>query len=115
MARQKPQQPAQQDGDDGQVPGQVPKDRPVKVVRIRNIRGNVWANRAQNGRLFYSVTFDRLWKDDDELGEGNRVVKRGEWHQSGSFGADDLLLLAKIADLAHTWIYRQLQDRNQTL
>jgi hypothetical protein len=114
MAKQRTQQPAQQNGEDGQVQGQGAKDRPVKVVRIRNIRGNIWANRAQNGRLFYSVTLDRLWKDDDELGEGNEVVKRGEWHQSSSFGADDLLLVAKVSDLCHTWVHRQLQDRNQT-
>jgi hypothetical protein len=114
MAKQRPQQPAQQNGEDGQVHEPSVKDRPVKVVRIRNIRGNIWANRAQTGRTFYSVTLDRLWKDDDKLGEGNQVVKRGEWHQSGSFGADDLLLVAKVADLCHTWVYRQLQDRNQT-
>ena len=90
------------------------KERPVRVVRIRNVRGNVWANKTQDGSLIYNVTIDRLWKDDDELGQGGEVLKAGEWHQSPSFGKDDLLLVGKIADLCHTWVYQRLQDRNQT-
>ena len=87
------------------------KDKPVRVVRIRNIRGNIWANRLQSGQVVYNVTIDRLWKDDDQTNEGGEVIKRGEWHQSQSFGRDDLLLVAKVADLCHTWIYRKIQDQ----
>ena len=28
-------------------------------------------------------------------------------------GKDDLLLLAKIADLAHSWVYRNLQNERR--
>ena len=38
------------------------KDRPVHVVKIRNIRGNIWANRLPSGQVMYNVTIDRLWK-----------------------------------------------------
>jgi hypothetical protein len=89
------------------------KDKPVRVVRIRNIRGNIWANRLQSGQVVYNVTIDRLWKDDDQANEGGEVIKRGEWHQSQSFGRDDLLLVAKVADLCHTWIYRRIQDQSR--
>ena len=89
------------------------KDKPVRVVRIRNIRGNIWANRLPSGDLAYNVTIDRLWKDDDEIKEGGEVIKKGEWHQSQSFGRDDLLLVAKVADLCHTWIYRRIQDQSR--
>jgi hypothetical protein len=44
----------------------------------------------------YNVAFSRSYKD----GENN-------WKDSASFGVDDLLLLAKAADDAHTWITRQ--------
>ena len=44
----------------------------------------------------------------------NGCMKKGEWHQSPSFGTDDLLLIAKVADLCHTWILRQVQERNQS-
>ena len=46
----------------------------------------------------YNVTVSRLYKGDDH-----------QWGTSESFGRDDLLLLAKVADLAHTWISEQLQ------
>ena len=52
----------------------------------------------------------RLWREDDEVNDQGEVIKKGEWKQSASFGKDDLLLLAKIADFAHTWIYRRIQD-----
>jgi hypothetical protein len=89
---------------------QTAKDRPVKVVRIRDLRANIWANRIEGGGIIYNATFDRLWKEDDEVDGQGEVTRKGEWKQSGSFGKDDLLLLGKIADLAHTWIYRRLQD-----
>ena len=38
------------------------------------------------------------WDDDDG------------WKESTSFGRDDLLLLAKVADKAHTWIHEQGQQ-----
>jgi hypothetical protein len=96
------------------VPQRERKERPAKVVRIRDIRGNVWANRTQDGRTVYNVTIDRLWKEDDVVGAGGEVMKSGEWQTTGSFGKDELLLVAKVADLCHTWIYRQLQDRNES-
>src|SRR5512147_3055559 len=49
------------------------KDKPVRVVRLRNIRGNIWANRLPSGDLVYNVTIDRLWKDDDQMGSGTRA------------------------------------------
>ncbi len=87
------------------------KDRPVTDVRMRNIRGNIWANRLPSGQVVYNVTIDRLWREDDVVDESGEVIKKGEWHQSQSFGRDDLLLVAKVADRCHTWICRRLQDR----
>jgi len=82
----------------------------VKVFRVRNVRANIWANRLESGAIVYNVTFDRLWKENDETNGQGEVTKKGEWKQSASFGKDDLLLLGKIADLAHSWIYRKIQD-----
>jgi hypothetical protein len=86
------------------------KDRPVKVIRMKNIRANIWANRLEGGGVIYNTTIDRLWKEDDETDGGGQVVKEGQWQKSESFGKDDLLLVAKVADLAHTWIYNRIQD-----
>jgi hypothetical protein len=35
-----------------------------------------------------------------------------EWKASRSFGRDDLALLAKVGDRAHTWILQQDQNGN---
>src|SRR5262245_2733932 len=89
---------------------QPANDRPVKVVRIRDLRANIWANRLEGGAIVYNVTVDRLWREDDEVNDQGEVLKKGEWKQSASFGKDDLLLLGKIADFAHTWICASRHD-----
>jgi hypothetical protein len=58
------------------------------------IRAAVWENETQNGTR-HNVSFSRLYKDGEE------------WKDSSSFGRDDLPLLGKVADLAHTWIFEQ--------
>jgi hypothetical protein len=76
------------------------KTQPVQVVRLRNIRAAVWANDTEFGTR-HNVTVSRLYKDDE-----------GQWRTSESFGRDDLLLLAKVLDLAHTWISEQSQSQD---
>lgn len=65
--------------------------RPVQEIRMGRIRAAVWANETENGTR-YNVTVSRLYKDDDK------------WKDSTSFGRDDLLLVAKVADACHSWI-----------
>ena len=73
------------------------RNRPVHVVRLRNIRAAIWANDGELGPR-YNVTVSRLYKDGDQ-----------QWKTSDGFGRDDLLLLAKVLDLAHSWICEELQ------
>ncbi|MGD1277480.1 MAG: hypothetical protein ABR964_09670 [Tepidisphaeraceae bacterium] len=76
-----------------------PANRPVHTVRYGAIRAAIWRNLVDSGnasRPMYSVTFSRSYKD----GQNN-------WKDSTSFGVDDLLLVAKAADEAHTWIAHQ--------
>ena len=68
------------------------KKRPVHEVRMGRIKAAIWENESDNG-TFYNVAISRLYKD------GN------EWRDSTSFGREDLPLVAKVADRAHTWIY----------
>jgi len=70
--------------------------RPVHEVRMGRIKAAVWENETQNGSR-HNVTFSRLYKDGDQ------------WKDSQSFGRDDLPLLIKVADLAHTWIFGENQ------
>ena len=59
-----------------------------------HIRAAIWANVNASG-TWYNITFARLYKDGDE------------WKRSDHYGRDDLLLLAKVADRVHSWIYQQ--------
>ena len=71
------------------------KKKPVHEVRLGRVRAAVWENDTKNGAM-HNVTLTRLYKDDDD-----------NWADSTSFGRDDLPLLAKVADQAHTWIFEQ--------
>ena len=71
--------------------------RPVQEVRLGRIKAAIWANSTENGTR-HNVTFTRLYKDGDQ------------WKDSQSFGRDDLPLLAKVADMAHTWIFAEGQE-----
>jgi hypothetical protein len=76
-----------------------PVNRPVQTIRYGSVRAAIWRNIMDNGdasRPIYCVTFSRSYKDVES-----------NWKESGSFGADDLLLLAKAADEAHTWITKR--------
>ncbi|WP_199756745.1 hypothetical protein [Tautonia sociabilis] len=73
--------------------------RPVQEFRLGRIKAVVWENETQLGTR-YSVAFRRLYKDD----------ATDQWRQSTSFNRDDLPLVAKVADLAHTWIFGQIQS-----
>ena len=73
------------------APAPAPRNQPVYEVRLGGIKAAIWQNQTEAG-VRYNVTFERLYNQD------------GEWRSTGSFGRDDLLLLGKVADLAHTWI-----------
>ncbi len=70
------------------------KQKPVHEIRLASIKAAIWENDTQSGRR-YNVTVCRLYKDGDE------------WKQTESFGRDDLPLVAKVVDQAHTWIFEQ--------
>lgn len=74
------------------------KIRPVHTERIGNIRAAIWANEGGQSGVYYAVTVSRLYKDG-----------QSQWQSSDHFGRDDLLVLAKVLDRAHTWIWEKLQ------
>ena len=76
------------------MPKQQTKARPVHEIRLGRIRAAVWENETDNGTR-HNVTLSRLYKDGDD------------WRDSTSFGRDDLPLVSKVADLAHSWIFTQ--------
>ncbi len=74
-----------------------PPIKPVNEFRIGNIKAAVWRN-DHEGSVRYNVTFSRSYRDAEH------------WRSSDSFGRDDLLVVSKLADHAHTWICAQGRD-----
>jgi hypothetical protein len=68
--------------------------KPAAKVTLYPVTAAIWRNQNQSG-VFYSVTFEKAFKDD-----------AGKWASSSTFNAADLLLLAKVADQAHSEIYK---------
>ncbi len=75
-------------------------NRPIHEIRLGKVKAAIWKNETDAGTRF-SVTIVRIFKTDDG------------WDSSTSFGRDELPLVAKVADMVHTWIYQQ-HDRNET-
>lgn len=66
--------------------------KPAAKVTLYPITAAIWRN-ENKGQAFYSVTIQRSYKNAD-----------GEWKSSDSLNESDLLLAAKVLDLAHTEI-----------
>jgi hypothetical protein len=81
--------------------------KPTAKITLHPVSAAIWANETEKG-VFYSVTFERSYKDD-----------ANKWHTSSSFTGNELLLLAKVADQAHSKIHelrannRQAQPEDQ--
>lgn len=67
-------------------------NRPMHEIRLGRIKAAIWQNETEQG-IRYSVSIARLYRKEDR------------WQSTSSFGRDDLPLVAKVADLAHTWLY----------
>jgi len=76
--------------------------KPVHQGRLGLVKAAIWKNETETG-VRHNVTFCRLYKDGDQ------------WQCSDSFGRDDLLLVAKVADQTHSWICAQNQEKDGTV
>ena len=70
------------------------QNKPAAEFKLGLVKAVVWKNETPNGSR-HNVTIARLYKQDDE------------WKETTSFGRDDLLLVAKVADQAHSFIFEQ--------
>ena len=75
------------------------KTRPVHEIRLGRIRAALWEISTEKGTR-HNVTVSRLYKEGDQ------------WKDSASFGREDLPLVIKVLDLAHTWIYEHPSSGN---
>jgi hypothetical protein len=75
------------------------KQKPIQEVRIGNIKAALWQNHTDNGTRF-NVTFQRIYRDE-----------QSKWQSTDSFGRDDLLVLARVAERAFDSIHELQQER----
>jgi hypothetical protein len=72
---------------------------PTHTIRFGLIKASIWRNQTKSGER-HSVSVVRLYRNGDV------------WKESTRFGRDDLPLVAKIADLAHSWIFENAKVAN---
>jgi hypothetical protein len=70
--------------------------KPAHKIRNGVLQVTIWRNTTEKG-TFYSVVPTRGYKQGDD------------WKETDSLGFDDLLPMAKLFDLAHSWILNQQQ------
>ena len=80
----------------------TPKQPASKVETYFPIVAAIWRNVNQEGKAWYSVNIERRYKD-----------QAGAWQSTASFSADDLLTVAKVANLAHTEAYKLIAADRQ--
>ncbi len=73
---------------------------PVFTTRHRALKAAVWRNETDNGPM-YNTTLTRSYKDGDD------------WKESGSFGYDDVLIVAELLRTCHGFICRELAKNGQ--
>jgi len=76
--------------------------RPNATVRIGTVKAAIWGNEAGE-RTRYNVTFSKRYRDAE-----------GQWKTTHSFGRNDLLVLAKVADQAHSRIVELEQTEDSS-
>lgn len=78
--------------------------KPVFKFNIGVVSGAVWAN-ERAGFTSYDASFKRGYIKETTA-DGKDI-----WGDTQSFGRDDLLALAKCADVCHSWILREQQKK----
>jgi hypothetical protein len=87
--------------ENGQAAQAKAKNRPLHVVRYGAIKAVIWRNETSAGPIC-NITVARSYRDGEQ------------WKETGTFGFDDLLTLAKCLDLAHSWIHDMRDRESQT-
>ena len=82
-----------------EAPKEPQRNAPVFSCRHRALKAAVWKNDTESGP-FFNVTVSRSYKDGDT------------WHESGSFGHDDVLIVAELRRTCHGFISRELSKQS---
>lgn len=75
--------------------------QPVNEIRLGRVKATIWENETEKGPR-HNTQIAVLYKND----EG--------WQSTDNYSRDDLPLVMKVADMAHTWIYEQSRQEDST-
>ena len=75
-------------------------NRPVHEIKLGRVRASIWTNVGHLQSVWFNVSISRVYRDGDE------------WKTTTSFGRDDLPIVAKAAELAYGWIWKQASQSN---
>ncbi len=76
---------------------QPAKNKPAHEIRTGgSLKATIWLNTTQQGKQWFSTQFTRSFKTSE-----------GEWKETSQMNSSDLLLLSKLAQMAHEWIAAQ--------
>ncbi|MEM7125698.1 MAG: hypothetical protein AAF702_05195 [Chloroflexota bacterium] len=73
-------------------------NKPVYTYRLGSLSATIWQNKTKKGS-FYRTEILRNYRDSD-----------GGWQTSSSFGHEELLNVAKLAERAEEYIARLTQS-----
>ena len=71
--------------------------KPAHKIRNGVLQVTIWRNQSEKGP-WYSFIPTRSYKQGDDM-----------WKETNSLGREDLLPMAKVLDLADTWVMHQQQ------
>lgn len=83
-------------------PNGGPAEKPVAKIRMGVVAATIWRNVDEEGRAWYSVTLDRSYRDKSDV-----------WKHTNSFGRNELLTVAKVANIAHSRVH-EFESRDKT-
>lgn len=81
-----------------------PTQKPIKRIPYNKVTASIWEKQTENGRLFYTTTFSKSYKDKQS----------GEWKNSNSFTHAELSEIPLLINQVSPHI-QMLNARNKEL
>lgn len=73
------------------------KNKPIHSIKLGAIQASIWHTKKDKAE-WHTVTVSRS------------VFEGDKWVRSDTFSPDELPLVTKVVDMAHTWILQQGQQ-----
>ena len=72
---------------------------PIHKIRVGSISVSIWQNAFDKGKTTYRAALAKTYRNH-----------QGNWVETGTFRADDLILVATVAKLAANWMINREND-----